>query len=171
MWGPPYLYFGPGSSDRWAGPLSIIETPLDSPLSKLESVRRRILFPASSKRGFVTEGWKKLCRMIAVGGRIWRVLRNLTSSSPRLFEPLRRLPMNLPAPPSARFFSYKNESLTPNSVTMEMIQYAMSVAREQITEESLSRGLLVLEQCESMLSDDNSKGFVELARSTLLFER
>lgn len=40
-----------------------------------------------------------------------------------------------------------------------------------ISEESYARGLLVLEQCESTQPDDNSKGLVELARSTLLFER
>ncbi|KAL0451127.1 UNVERIFIED_CONTAM: hypothetical protein Slati_1669100 [Sesamum latifolium] len=61
-----------------------------------------------------------------------------------------------------------------------MIKYATSLARGQrtvtnvckcaISEESYARGLLVLEQCESTQPDDNSKGLVELARSTLLFE-
>lgn len=40
-----------------------------------------------------------------------------------------------------------------------------------IAEDSYGRGLLVLDQCESTQPDDNSKGLVELARSTLLLER
>lgn len=38
-------------------------------------------------------------------------------------------------------------------------------------EDSYARGLLILEQCDSTQNDDYSKGLVELARSTLLFER
>lgn len=49
---------------------------------------------------------------------------------------------------------------------------AMNVlCNREIAEESYARGLLILEQCESTQPDDNSKGLVELARSTLLFER
>lgn len=49
---------------------------------------------------------------------------------------------------------------------------AMNVlCKSPIAEDSYARGLLVLEQCESTQPDENSKGLVELARSTLLFER
>ncbi|KAK3034260.1 hypothetical protein RJ639_032195 [Escallonia herrerae] len=52
-----------------------------------------------------------------------------------------------------------------------MVGYALSLARSHKSDESHSQGLLVLEQCESTQRDDNSKGVVLLAASTLLYER
>ncbi|KAL3839498.1 hypothetical protein ACJIZ3_024089 [Penstemon smallii] len=80
-------------------------------------------------------------------------------------------PSKAAAPPLHNHFSTKSYAFTPNPVALEMINYATSVAREQNTEDSHARGLLILEQCESTQPDHNSKALVELARSTLLFER
>ncbi|GER28586.1 tetratricopeptide repeat protein [Striga asiatica] len=80
-------------------------------------------------------------------------------------------PAAVAAPKPVRRFSTGRGAFTPNPVALEMIKYAASLAREQKTEESYARGLLVLEQCESIQPDGNSKGLVELARATLLCEK
>nr|XP_023919341.1 uncharacterized protein LOC112030897 isoform X2 [Quercus suber] len=63
-----------------------------------------------------------------------------------------------------------------NPVAIQMINYALSHARSQKSEESYGQGLLVLEQCLStQLSEgqdaENSRGLVLLAMSTLCSER
>ncbi|KAJ7961392.1 Tetratricopeptide repeat (TPR)-like superfamily protein [Quillaja saponaria] len=65
-----------------------------------------------------------------------------------------------------------------NPVAVQMINYALSHARSQKSDESFAQGMLVLEQCLSnQLSEgkdpanENSKGMVLLAMSTLLSER
>ncbi|XP_071908065.1 uncharacterized protein [Coffea arabica] len=81
-------------------------------------------------------------------------------------------------PPSAltpgqplRFLSESNNA-NKNPVVQQMIDYALSVGRSQKSDESISQGLLVLEQCHStQAADDDSKGMVLLAMSTLLYER
>lgn len=102
--------------------------------------------------------------------KVSRVLRYGIGSSVSLLKPPLLPPREAVAPP-VRLFSAKINTFTPNPVALQMIKYATSLAREKSTEESYSRGLLVLEQCESTHPDENSKGLVELARSTLLFER
>ncbi|KAL8526887.1 hypothetical protein ACS0TY_015943 [Phlomoides rotata] len=104
--------------------------------------------------------------MMRLTAIVSRAMRIVTGASVSLVKP------PLPPPPIfTRQFSANGSTFTPNSVAHEMIKYAASLARDQKTEESYARGLLVLEQCESTQSDGNSKGLVELARSTLLFER
>ncbi|KAL8517538.1 hypothetical protein ACS0TY_015696 [Phlomoides rotata] len=104
--------------------------------------------------------------MMRLTAIVSRAMRIVTGASVSLVKP------PLPPPPIfTRQFSANGSTFTPNSVAHEMIMYAASLARDQKTEESYARGLLVLEQCESTQSDGNSKGLVELARSTLLFER
>ncbi|XP_007026963.2 PREDICTED: uncharacterized protein LOC18597721 [Theobroma cacao] len=65
-----------------------------------------------------------------------------------------------------------------NPVTVQMINYALSHARSQKSDESYAQGMLILEQCLStQLSESdgqfaqNSIGTVLLAMSTLLYER
>ncbi|XP_022145629.1 uncharacterized protein LOC111015029 [Momordica charantia] len=63
-----------------------------------------------------------------------------------------------------------------SSVTLQMINYALSHARSLKSDESYAQGFLVLEQCLSAQSNegqdaDNSRGAVLLAMSTLLSER
>ncbi|KAL3531798.1 hypothetical protein ACH5RR_005319 [Cinchona calisaya] len=82
-------------------------------------------------------------------------------------------PPPLPAPPF-RFFSETNNSkncCVVNPVAQQMIDYALSLSRSQKSDDSYSQSLLVLEQCHSTQSDDNSKGMVLLAMSTLFYER
>ncbi|XP_051131433.1 uncharacterized protein LOC127251672 [Andrographis paniculata] len=104
--------------------------------------------------------------MMRLAAKVSRDMKNAIGSC-ALVQP----PKAVAAPPTTRRFSANRSTFTFNPVAVEMIKYATSLAREHKTEESYSRGLLVLEQCESTQSDDNSKGLVELARSTLLFER
>ncbi|KAL6508002.1 hypothetical protein OROGR_024197 [Orobanche gracilis] len=110
--------------------------------------------------------------MIRLASKLSRAVRNGTGPSFSLLKP----PPPPPPPPEAvapllmRHFSVSSIAFTPNPVALDMINYAKSLARDQKTEESYARGLLILDQCESTLSDVNSKGLVELARSTLLFE-
>uniref|UniRef100_A0A7N0RHL9 Uncharacterized protein n=1 Tax=Kalanchoe fedtschenkoi TaxID=63787 RepID=A0A7N0RHL9_KALFE len=62
----------------------------------------------------------------------------------------------------------------PNPVAVQMINYALSHARSQKSDESYAQGLLILEQCLSSQTsdaDETSKGMVLLAMSSLLFER
>ncbi|GFQ04770.1 hypothetical protein PHJA_002621000 [Phtheirospermum japonicum] len=101
--------------------------------------------------------------MLRLAAKFPRAARNGIGPSFSLLKP--------PPPQPIRHYSVNNSAFTPNPVAVEMIKYATSLARDQKTEESYARGLLILEQCESTQPDDNSKGLVELARSTLLFER
>ncbi|KAL6534304.1 hypothetical protein OROHE_013229 [Orobanche hederae] len=111
--------------------------------------------------------------MIRLASKLSRVVRNGTWPSFSLLKP----PPPPPPPPEAvapllmRHFSVSSMAFTPNPVALDMINYAKSLARDQKTEESYARGLLILDQCELTRPDVNSKGLVELARSTLLFER
>ncbi|XP_028773003.1 uncharacterized protein LOC114730145 [Neltuma alba] len=80
--------------------------------------------------------------------------------------------------PRFRLFHNGSDGSLANPVTIQMINYALSHARSQKTAESYAQGLLVLEQCLSTLScerkdpsDENSRGMVLLAMSTLLSER
>ncbi|XP_047334797.1 uncharacterized protein LOC124938406 [Impatiens glandulifera] len=76
----------------------------------------------------------------------------------------------LPSSPLRRTFGTSNESII-NPVAIQMINYALSLARSQKTDESFAQAQLVLEQCLSTQSDDNSKGTVLLSMSTLLSQR
>ncbi|XVE61922.1 hypothetical protein DITRI_Ditri06bG0077100 [Diplodiscus trichospermus] len=65
-----------------------------------------------------------------------------------------------------------------NPVAVQMINYALSHARSQKSDESYSQGMLILEQCLSTQASEtegqlaqNSMGTVLLAMSTLLYER
>ncbi|KAL0309889.1 UNVERIFIED_CONTAM: hypothetical protein Sradi_5931200 [Sesamum radiatum] len=109
--------------------------------------------------------------MMRLAAKLSRDLKNTIGPSFSLVKPPLWPPPEAVAPPPIRQFSADSSTFTPNPVALEMIKYATSLARGQRTEESYARGLLVLEQCESTQPDDNSKGLVELARSTLLFER
>ncbi|KAL8213703.1 hypothetical protein R6Q57_003152 [Mikania cordata] len=76
------------------------------------------------------------------------------------------------SPSAIRLCSTKlHHQFNPNPVSLQMIEYAFSLSRSQKSDESYGQGLLVLEQCESNQHDDNSKGLVLLAISTLLSER
>ncbi|KAL3839500.1 hypothetical protein ACJIZ3_024091 [Penstemon smallii] len=94
--------------------------------------------------------------MIRLAVKFSRALKN-GNKGPSFSLP----PSKAAAPPLHNHFSTKSYALTPNPVALEMINYA----------DSYARGLLILEQCESTQPDHNSKALVELARSTLLFER
>ncbi|KAL7095577.1 hypothetical protein ACP275_10G033000 [Erythranthe tilingii] len=106
-----------------------------------------------------------------LAAEVSKAMRNRIIPSISLIKLSPLPPPEAVAPPSIRQFSSSMSTSTHNPVAVEMIKYATSLAREQKTEESYARGLLVLEQCESTQFDDNSKGLVELARSTLMFER
>ncbi|XP_074339881.1 uncharacterized protein LOC141677731 [Apium graveolens] len=69
-----------------------------------------------------------------------------------------------------RFFS-SSDGFKANPVAVQMINYALSLARSQKSDESYAQGLLVLEQCQSTQQDDNSKSLVLLGMSTLFSER
>lgn len=109
--------------------------------------------------------------MIRLAAKASRALRNGKSASFLLPKQQPILTPVTAALPPTRQFSCKNSFLAVNPVAVEMINYATALARDQKTEDSYARGLLILEQCESAQNDDYSKGLVELARSTLLFER
>lgn len=90
---------------------------------------------------------------------------------------------SLLSPPSSSWLASPWRSLhvgidRPNGspVARLMINYALSHARSQKSDESYAQGLLVLEQCLSAQSSegqdaDNSRGVVLLAMSTLFAER
>lgn len=87
-------------------------------------------------------------------------------------------PYRVATTPPFRLFHNGSDGYLANPVTVQMINYALSHARSQKTAESYAQGLLVLEQCLSTLpcerkgpSDENSRGMVLLAVSTLLSER
>lgn len=109
--------------------------------------------------------------MIGLAAKLSRATRNGLGPFFSLLKPSLLPPLKMAAPPPNRYFYANNSTFTANPVALEMISYAMSLARAQKTEDSYGRGRLVLDQCESTQPDDNSKGLVELARSTLLFER
>ncbi|KAK8561765.1 hypothetical protein V6N13_149084 [Hibiscus sabdariffa] len=80
-------------------------------------------------------------------------------------QPLRRLHDGINGPSS-------------NPVAVQMINYALSHARSQKSDESYAQGMLILEQCLSTQSTEsegqfaqNSVGTVLLAMSNLLYER
>ncbi|XAR50917.1 hypothetical protein NMG60_11005384 [Bertholletia excelsa] len=75
-----------------------------------------------------------------------------------------------PTPSLLRSFC-TNNGTGANPVASQMINYALSHARSQKSDESYAQALLVLEQCLSTQSDDNSKGMVLLAMSTLFYDR
>ncbi|KAI3474114.1 hypothetical protein Pfo_028902 [Paulownia fortunei] len=108
---------------------------------------------------------------MSLAARVSRAMRNGIGPSFSLLKPPLLPPPKAVASQPIRHFSANSSIFTPNPVALEMIKYATTLARDQKTEESYARGLQVLEQCESIQPDDHSKGLVELARSTLLFER
>ncbi|XP_009595157.1 uncharacterized protein [Nicotiana tomentosiformis] len=76
--------------------------------------------------------------------------------------------------PPPRFFSINNNvntSFKTNPVALQMINYALSLARSQKSDESYAQAQLVLEQCHSAQLDESAKGLVLLAMSTLFSER
>ncbi|CAI9098290.1 OLC1v1034911C1 [Oldenlandia corymbosa var. corymbosa] len=107
--------------------------------------------------------------MMGSAAKCFRVLRI------RRGFPLLRPPPPPPAPP--RGFRLFSESIKPerssaaSSVTQQMIDYAFSLSRSQKSDESFSQSMLVLEQCRSNQSDEDSKGMVLLAMATILYER
>ncbi|KAA8516399.1 hypothetical protein F0562_016692 [Nyssa sinensis] len=64
-----------------------------------------------------------------------------------------------------------NNGPNANPVALQMINYAISLARSRKSDESYAQASLVLEQCLSTQHDENSKGMVLLAMSSLLSER
>ncbi|OVA17812.1 Tetratricopeptide repeat-containing domain [Macleaya cordata] len=73
---------------------------------------------------------------------------------------------------------YKSDGQDVDPVALQMINYAISHARTQRSDESYGQGLLILEQCLSANirdgadnSTQNSRGAALLAMSTLLSER
>lgn len=77
--------------------------------------------------------------------------------------------------PLSRFFSNNNNNVNTgfktNPVALQMINYALSLARTQKSDESYAQAQLILEQCHSTQSDESTKGLVFLAMSTLFSER
>lgn len=82
---------------------------------------------------------------------------------------IRRQPLSPPVAPLRQFCTNTGPSINP--VTVQMLNYALSLARSQKSDDSYAQALLVLEQCLSSQPDDNSKGMVLLAISTLFYER
>ncbi|GMP85508.1 hypothetical protein CsSME_00038632 [Camellia sinensis var. sinensis] len=74
-----------------------------------------------------------------------------------------------PPPQSLRSFCTNNGPIG-NPVALQMINYAFSLARSNKSDESYAQAQLVLEQCFLIQPDDNSKGMVLLAMSTLFYE-
>ncbi|KAF5476099.1 hypothetical protein F2P56_007839 [Juglans regia] len=79
-------------------------------------------------------------------------------------------------PPPFRLLHDGINGADANPVALQMINYAISHARSQKSDESYAQGLLILEQCLSTQSSEvpdaeNSRGLVFLAMSTLLSER
>ncbi|XP_050115302.1 uncharacterized protein LOC126593308 [Malus sylvestris] len=80
--------------------------------------------------------------------------------------------------PPSRLVHDGINGLNANPVALQMINYALSHARSQKSDESYAQGVLVLEQCLSTQpsegqdpAGDNSRGMVLLAMSTLSSER
>ncbi|GAB2230152.1 hypothetical protein Droror1_Dr00014409 [Drosera rotundifolia] len=92
-------------------------------------------------------------------------------------SPRTSLPLYWPLSAPIRLFCAVNKIPTANPVALQMIDYAIGLARSQKSDESYAQGLLVLEQCLSSQSREvgdvgieDSKGMVWLAVSTLLYE-
>ncbi|KAG8647648.1 uncharacterized protein LOC110622970 isoform X1 [Manihot esculenta] len=92
------------------------------------------------------------------------------SNGPSFFIP--------PATSPLRFFHEESNGPNASPVALQMIDYALSLAKSQKTDESFAQAMLVLEQCLSSQSSEgqdivtqNSKGMVLLAMSNLLFGR
>ncbi|XP_021623435.1 uncharacterized protein LOC110622970 isoform X3 [Manihot esculenta] len=90
------------------------------------------------------------------------------SNGPSFFIP--------PATSPLRFFHEESNGPNASPVALQMIDYALSLAKSQKTDESFAQAMLVLEQCLSSQSSEgqdivtqNSKGMVLLAMSNLLF--
>ncbi|KAK6943642.1 hypothetical protein RJ641_024744 [Dillenia turbinata] len=80
---------------------------------------------------------------------------------------------SLPSSSSFSLISSRNltQSSQVNTVTVEMINYALSLARSHKSDGLDSQAMLVLEQCLSAQSTPQAKGLVHLAMSTVLHER
>nr|GLL36976.1 uncharacterized protein LOC109181871 isoform X1 [Ipomoea trifida] len=103
--------------------------------------------------------------MIRIGDKLCRG-RRLGSA----FALLR--PPAVAAPPPRRVFSDKSDldrSFNVNPVALEMTNYALSLARSTKSDDAYAQAQLVLEQCYSTHSDENARGMVLLAMSTLLY--
>ncbi|XP_065853006.1 uncharacterized protein [Euphorbia lathyris] len=80
--------------------------------------------------------------------------------------------------PPLRFFNDRFNGPNASPVALQMIDYALSLAKSQKSDESYGQAMLVLEQCLSSQSTEglgivtqNSKGMTLLAMSNLLFAR
>ncbi|KAK4582074.1 hypothetical protein RGQ29_025302 [Quercus rubra] len=112
--------------------------------------------------------------MIRVAAKLSRATSSAVRSA-RLV-PSSHTPCLLCPSPPFRLLHDGTNGPDANPVAIQMINYALSHARSQKSEESYGQGLLVLEQCLStQLSEgqdaENSRGLVLLAMSTLCSER
>ncbi|KAB1220836.1 hypothetical protein CJ030_MR3G023996 [Morella rubra] len=113
----------------------------------------------------------KLCRAVT------SVAARSASLGPTSHSPgLRSLSSSSPRPPPSRWLHDGINGSDANPVALQMINYAVSYARSQKSDESYAQGLLVLEQCLSTQSSEgqnaeNSRGLVLLAMATLFSER
>ncbi|VFQ71266.1 unnamed protein product [Cuscuta campestris] len=83
-------------------------------------------------------------------------------------------PPALAAPPPFRAFSNKSGldvSLNVNPIALQMTNYALSLARSQMSDDAYAQAQLVLEQCYSIHSDKSARGVVLLAMARLLYHR
>lgn len=87
-------------------------------------------------------------------------------------------PILISSSPPFRLSHDSTDNFKANPVALQMINYAVSHARSQKSDESYGQGLLVLEQClaTQLIEGEepgiaNSRGMVLLAMSTLLSER
>ncbi|XP_059647087.1 uncharacterized protein LOC132293567 isoform X2 [Cornus florida] len=114
--------------------------------------------------------------MIGVAGRLFRAttVAARTSMVGRLVFHRHGQPLSQLSPPFR--FLCTNNGPKVNPVALQMINYALSLARSgksdsPCVDEAYAQASLVLEQCLTTQRDDNSKGMVLLAMSTLLYER
>ncbi|KAJ4849162.1 hypothetical protein Tsubulata_028902 [Turnera subulata] len=98
----------------------------------------------------------------------------------QLIRPISSRPSFLytPQSPPSRFFHAKIDGPNVNPVALQMIDYALSLANSERSDESYAQGMLVLEQCLASQSsegqdivNDNTKGVVLLAMSNLSYKR
>ncbi|PKI39354.1 hypothetical protein CRG98_040220 [Punica granatum] len=113
--------------------------------------------------------------MFGVGAKLLRSATTVSRAARAATA--RQLPSPLfPSSPSRLVHGDKINVPDANPVALQMINYALSHARSQKSDDSYSQGMLVLEQCLSnQLSEgrdaENSRGLVLLAMSTILSER
>ncbi|CAH9050479.1 unnamed protein product, partial [Cuscuta epithymum] len=104
--------------------------------------------------------------MIRIGDKLFRAkCRGSTLLA------LLRLPAAAASPPHRAFSNkvHSDSSFKINPVALEMTNYALSLARSEKSGNAYAQAQLVLEQCYSTHSDENVKGMVVLAMSSLLY--